>query len=49
MANPATKSPLLNLVYISIRYIIEILKQSEVKRDKDCMKCAKIINENNNS
>ena len=49
MANPATESPLLNLVYISIGYIIEILKQSEIKRDKDYMKCAKIVNENNNS
>ena len=49
MANPATESPLLNLVYISIGYIIEILKQSEIKRDKDYMKCAKRVNENNNS
>ena len=49
MANPATESPLPNLVYISIGYIIEILKQSEIKRDKDYMKCAKIVNENNNS
>ena len=49
MANPAIESPLLNLVYISIGYIIEILKQSEIKRDKDYMKCAKIVNENNNS